>query len=476
MNYVSTRGEAPVLTFTDVLLAGLARDGGLYVPEAWPQFSTAEIASWKDLAYVDLALKVMTPFVGGTLSEDELRTIVTDAYSHFDTPDVAPLQPIGHHEYLMELFHGPTLAFKDVAMQFLGPLFDHVLAKRGERICIVGATSGDTGSAAIEACRDRANIDIFILYPDGRVSDVQRRQMTCVNAANVHTIALEGTFDDCQDAVKALFNDLEFRDRMNLSAVNSINWARIMAQIVYYFWAALKVGGPETPVNFAVPTGNFGNVFAGYVAVQMGLPVRQLIVGSNANDILTRFFESGTMEMDKVIPTISPSMDIQVSSNFERLLFELYHRDGAKVAKTMSAFREEGRFAVDAEALAEARKLFDGARFTDEQTGILIDAHYIATKEMLDPHTAVGLSAGRALRKDTSLPLVALATAHPAKFPDAVEEATYVRPLLPDRMADLFDRPEKVNVLANDLAEVRRFIEDRVTAPGGKAKSGGAAA
>lgn len=476
MKYVSTRGEAPVLAFDDVLLAGLARDGGLYVPESWPQFSAAEIAGWKDLSYVDLAIQVITPFVGGAIAAPDLRRIIADAYSHFDDPNVAPLKDLGRGEYLLELFHGPTLAFKDVAMQFLGPLFDHVLAERGQRICIAGATSGDTGSAAIEACKGRDNIDIFILYPHGRVSDVQRRQMTTVDAANVHTIALEGTFDDCQDAVKALFNDMAFRDRVNLSAVNSINWARIVAQIVYYFWAALKVGGPVTKVNFAVPTGNFGNVFAGYAAHRMGLPVNQFIVGSNANDILTRFFESGTMKMGQVVPTISPSMDIQVSSNFERLLFELFGRDGARVTQALTGFRETGGFAVDADVLAVAREIFDGARFTDDQTRILIDAHYVATRELLDPHTAVGLSAGRARRKDTTLPLIALATAHPAKFPDAVEAATGERPDLPAHMAGLFERDEHINILPNDVAAVRSFIKDHTTSGEGIRASGGAAA
>ncbi|MEK9722083.1 MAG: threonine synthase [Rhodospirillaceae bacterium] len=467
MNYVSTRGEAPVLAFDDVLLTGLARDGGLYLPEAWPQVSADEIASWRELPYVDLAIRVIAPFVGEALSEADLRRIVTDAYSHFSTPEVAPMTNLGRDEYLLELFHGPTLAFKDMAMQFLGPLFDNVLAARRQRICIVGATSGDTGSAAIEACRNRDNIDIFILYPHGRVSDVQRRQMTTVDAPNVHTIALEGTFDDCQDAVKALFADLPFRDRVNLSAVNSINWVRIVAQIVYYFWAALKAGGPETKVNFAVPTGNFGNVFAGYAAHRMGLPVEQFIIGSNANDILTRFFESGTMEIGTVVPTLSPSMDIQVSSNFERLLFELYGRDGARVAKTMAAFRADGRFGVDADLLAAAREMFDAARFDDAETRAIIDAHYIATDQLLDPHTAVGLAAGRAKRRDTTLPLIALATAHPAKFPDAVEAATGIRPLLPAHMADLLDRDERVVVLPNDVGQVRAFIEARI--PGGVA-------
>ena len=463
MNYVSTRGAAPVLTFDDVLLAGLARDGGLYVPESWPEFSSAEIASWKGLSYTELALKVMTPFVGEALTQDELAGIINDAYSHFETNEVAPLVDMGGGEYMLELFHGPTLAFKDVAMQFLGPLFDHVLAKRGERICIAGATSGDTGSAAIEAVRDRANIDAFILYPHGRVSDVQRRQMTTVDAANIHTIALEGTFDDCQDAVKALFNDLDFRDKHNLSAVNSINWARVMAQVVYYFWAALKVGGPEQPVAFAVPTGNFGNVFAGYVAGKMGLPIAQFVVGSNANDILTRFFNSGAMEMTEVAPTISPSMDIQVSSNFERLLFELYGRDGARVAETLTKFRETGRFDVSDDVLAAATRSFDGARFDDDQTRELIGEVHAATGMLLDPHTAVGLAAARAQRRDADIPMIVLATAHPAKFPDAVEAAANVHPALPPHLANLMKRDERINVLADDLDALKAFIEARVT-------------
>lgn len=474
MKYVSTRGEAPDLAFDEVLLTGLARDGGLYVPESWPRFSTDEIAAWSDLSYADLAVRVIAPFVGDAVPAPELRRIIANAYSHFDTAQVAPVNDLGGGEWMMELFHGPTLAFKDVAMQFLGPLFDHVLKSRGRRICIVGATSGDTGSAAIEACRDRDNIDIFILYPHGRVSDVQRRQMTTVAAANVHTIALEGTFDDCQDTVKALFNDLGFRDRMNLSAVNSINWARIAAQTVYYFWAALKLGGPAKPVGFAVPTGNFGNVFAGYAAYRMGLPVNQFIVGSNANDILARFFESGVMEIGKVAPTISPSMDIQVSSNFERLLFDLYDRDGARVAETLGAFRADGRFTVDADVLARARDIFDGGRCTDDQAKALIKSHYAETGVLLDPHTAVGLAVGRARRRDAAAPLVILATAHPAKFPDAVAAAAGVRPDLPARLADLFRRDERINILPHDVNAVRRFLESRAVGPVGE--SGGAAA
>ncbi|MBT6096266.1 MAG: threonine synthase [Rhodospirillaceae bacterium] len=468
MNYVSTRGAAPVLSFDDVLLAGLARDGGLYVPETWPEFTTAEIAAWKGLSYTDLALKVMTPFVGDALSQGELAAIINEAYSHFETDSVAPLVDMNDGsqggEYLLELFHGPTLAFKDVAMQFLGPLFDHVLAKKGARICIAGATSGDTGSAAIEAVRDRNNVDAFILYPHGRVSDVQRRQMTTVDAANIHTIALEGTFDDCQDAVKALFNDLDFRDKHHLSAVNSINWARVMAQVVYYFWAALKVGGPEKSVAFAVPTGNFGNVFAGYVARRMGLPISQFVVGSNSNDILTRFFNSGAMEITGVHPTISPSMDIQVSSNFERLLFELFERDGARVADTLTHFRESGHFNVAPDILAEATALFDAARFDDDETRALIGELHGKTGMLLDPHSAVGLAAARKLRRDNDVPMIVLATAHPAKFPDAVEQASGVHPALPPHLADLMQRDERINVLANDLDALRAFIEMRVSA------------
>ncbi len=458
MKYVSTRGKAPVLEFDDVLLSGLARDGGLYVPESWPQFSADQIRSFKDLNYQELALEIMTPFVGATITPDDLKHIIGNAYSNFDADEIAPLKKIGDNEYLLELFHGPTLAFKDMAMQFLGPMFDHVLKARGQRVTIVGATSGDTGSAAIEACRDRDAIDIFILYPDGRVSDVQRRQMTTVDASNVHCIALDGTFDDCQDMLKAMFNDQPFRDHYNLSAVNSINWARIMAQVVYYFWAALKAGAPDKDVAFAVPTGNFGNVFAGYAASRMGLAVSQFVIGSNSNDILTRFFETGIMKMDGVHPTISPSMDIQVSSNFERLLFELCHRDGEKVTALIDGFRKDGSFTVDGALIERARNLFEGARFNDDETMSMIKTVLTDCGELLDPHSAVGVAAGRAKRRDPSVAMIELATAHPAKFPDAVEKASGVHPELPNRLADLHERPEQVDHLANDLATVQDFI------------------
>ena len=464
MKHISTRGKAPVLGFDDVLLGGLARDGGLYVPEAWPRFSPVDIAKFKGLPYADLAIRVMRPFMAGSVAESALPGLVDQAYGAFDTAEVAPMKEIGPGEWLLELFHGPTLAFKDMALQFLGPLFDHVLKARGEWVTVVGATSGDTGSAAIEGCRDRDAIEIFILHPKDRVSEVQRRQMTTVPSANVHNVAIKGTFDDCQDLVKAMFNDRAFRDRHRLTAFNSINWARVMAQIVYYFWAAVRLGAPERPVAFAVPTGNFGNVFAGYAARAMGLPVCQLVVGSNRNDILTRFFETGVMQVGEVHPTLSPSMDIQVSSNLERLLFDLVDRDGGRVVKIMEGFRASGRFELDAKHLKTARALFDGARFDDAETKAVIKAVHDTCGELVDPHTAVGIAAGRAKRRDKSAPMVALATAHPAKFPDAVEAATGIRPALPTRLKDLYERPERCEVLANDLAAVKRHVAGRARA------------
>ena len=458
MKYISTRGGTPPLSFNDVLLSGLAPDGGLFVPEQWPEFSEDEIASFKDLPYPELALRVLKPFVGDDIAGDALAGIIDGAYQNFDTPEIAPLKQIGDNEWLLELFHGPTLAFKDMALQFLGPVLDHVLKIKGERATIIGATSGDTGPAAIEACRDRDAIEIFMLHPQGRVTDVQRRQMTTVMSENVHNIAIDGTFDDCQGLVKAMFNDADMRGRLKLSAVNSINWARIMGQVVYYFWAGAKLGTPETHLSFAVPTGNFGNVFAGYEARAMGLPVDQLVVGSNTNDILTRFLESGTMELADVTPTISPSMDIQVSSNFERLLFDLVGREGDKVASILEGFRETGRFSINAKGLEAAQVIFYGARFDDEETREIIRDVYENADELIDPHTAVGIAAARAQRRDRSVPMVALATAHPAKFPDAVEAATGVRPALPDHLADLFERDERCTQLANDLDAVKAYI------------------
>ncbi|HLN22836.1 MAG TPA: threonine synthase [Patescibacteria group bacterium] len=459
MTYHSTRGQAPVLAFDDVLLAGLARDGGLYLPRTWPTLSSNELKSMAGLSYAEVATRVMLPFLDGTIAEDDFAALVADTYAGFGHPAVAPLKQLGRNDWLLELFHGPTLAFKDYALQLLGRLFDHVLTKKGQRVTIVGATSGDTGSAAIEACRDREAVDIVILHPQGRTSEVQRRQMTTVMSANVHNIAIEGTFDDCQDMVKAMFNDQSFRDEINLSAVNSINWARIMAQIVYYIAAGTALGAPKRDVAFAVPTGNFGNVYAAHAARRMGLPISQLVVGSNANDILTRFFETGAMTMGGVVPTLSPSMDIQVSSNFERYLFDLFGEDAGKVQARMQKFRDAGAFSVPAKKMAKTAKLFDGFRLDDQGTKHVIRQIFEETGELLDPHSAIGVAAGRARRRDADVPMIALATAHAAKFPAAVEEATGVRPGLPPRLADLFDRPERYDVLPNDLNTVKAYVK-----------------
>lgn len=458
MKYVSTRGEAPVLAFDDVLLAGLAEDGGLYVPEAWPQFSADDLSAMAGLSYAEIAYRVIRPFVDGTIADADLERMIEETYAGFGHSAVAPLKQIGANDWLMELFHGPTLAFKDFALQLVGRMFAHVLAVRDERVTIVGATSGDTGSAAIEACRDRDNIDVFILFPEGRVSDVQRRQMTTVDSANVHAIAVGGTFDDCQDLVKAMFNDVQFRTAHNLSAVNSINWARVMVQIVYYVVAAVRLGAPERPVSFAVPTGNFGNVLAGWAAWKCGLPIDRLVIGTNSNDILFRFFETGEMKMAGVEPTLSPSMDIQVSSNFERLLFDMLGGDGAAVRSWIDEFRETGAVSVDDARLATARGKFDAARLDDDGTRRVIREMFEATGELLDPHSAIGVDAARQCRGDKGVPMISLATAHPAKFPDAVKAATGVHPVLPDRMSGLFDRDEKFTTLANDIAAVQDFV------------------
>ncbi len=458
MRYLSTRGEAPALDFEGVLLAGLATDGGLYLPESWPEFDTASMPRLARLSYDALALEIVAPFVGDAIPQAALAAIIRDAYAGFDDPAVVPMRAIEPGLQVMELFHGPTLAFKDVALQLVGRLFDHVLAKRGRRIAIVAATSGDTGSAAIEACRGSKSIDIFVMHPKGRVSDVQRRQMTTVAAPNVHNIAIEGSFDDCQDLVKAMFNDRAFRAEMALSAVNSINWARIMAQIVYYAAGAVALSDGRWPVHFAVPTGNFGNVYAGYAAKRMGFPIGRLIVASNRNDILTRFFESGTMSSEPVVATQSPSMDIQVSSNFERLLFDLLDRDGRRVADAIASFRTSGRFAVSPAELARARETFDAFRLDDEGTTAEIARHHRSTGMPVDPHSAIGIAAARERRPWDGRPIVALATAHPAKFPDAVERATGVRPPMPKRLAALMQLPERCTTLPNELASVENHV------------------
>lgn len=462
MHYVSTRGQAPALDFADALLAGLARDGGLYVPDAWPRMAPAEIAALAGLPYDEAAFRVTWPFVDEAIEEDTYRGIVADTYRVFDHAAVAPLKQLSPNLWLMELFHGPTLAFKDYAMQLLGNLFNYVLTTRGRRVTIVGATSGDTGSAAIEACKGRDAIDIFILYPHNRVSEVQRRQMTTVDAPNVHAFAVEGTFDDCQAILKALFNDIPFRDEISLSGVNSINWARILGQIVYYFVAGAALGAPGRGLSFAVPTGNFGNIYAGYVAREMGLPISHLVLATNANDILSRMLETGTMKRGTVTPSLSPSMDIQVASNFERFLFDLLGRDGARVAQQMARFQDTGELDLAEEQWAEATEVFAPFRLDDAGTVAEIESTLAATGEVLDPHSAIGVAGGRANVRDPAVPMVALATAHPAKFPDAVRKAAGEVPALPPHMADLHARKERFSVIANDVDAVKTEIRARL--------------
>jgi threonine synthase len=458
MRYISTRGSAPAHDFADVLLAGLAGDGGLFMPQTWPHFSPADFRSMRGLPYGELAARVMQPFVGTAIPFEVLQTICHEAYAGFGHPAIVPLVQLETGLFVQELFHGPTLAFKDMAMQVLGRLFDYVLTQRDKRVTIVGATSGDTGSAAIEACAGRDRIDIMILHPHGRTSLVQRRQMTTVHAANVGNVAVEGTFDDCQDLVKAMFADTGFRDEVRLSAVNSINWARIAAQIPYYVAAALALGAPDREIAFSVPTGNFGNVLAAWSARRIGLPVARLIVGSNRNDILARFLDSNDMSMAPVEPSLSPSMDIQVSSNFERVLFELLDRDAEATRKTMLDFRVTGRMTVPDPIWHRARGVFHGFRLDDPGTEAEIRRLHDATGYLADPHTAIGVAAARALPCAGGVPVVAMATAHPAKFPDAMERATGRRPALPPRMADLFDREERFTVLPNDLVTVEASV------------------
>ncbi len=462
MQYVSTRGEAPELGFSDVLLAGLARDGGLYVPKQWPHFSKGEIAAMRGLSYPGLAVRLLTPFVEGDIDKATFEKIVREAYATFRHDAVCPLVQIGPNLFSLELFHGPTLAFKDVAMQLLARLMDHFLAERGERATIVGATSGDTGGAAIDAFAGRERSDIFILFPNGRVSPVQQRQMTTSKAANVHALAIEGNFDDCQNLVKGMFNDHKFRDGVALSGVNSINWARIMAQIVYYFSSALTLGAPDQPVSFTVPTGNFGDIFAAYAAKRMGLPIERLVIATNDNDILVRTLATGAYEIEGVVATTSPSMDIQISSNFERLLFEASGRNAAAVRGWMDQLKQSGGFSLDDKTLKAIRTEFDADRSTMTDTADEIKRTLKNTSYLLDPHTATGVRVARS--HQTTTPMIVLATAHPAKFPDAVEQASGVTPALPDWLSDLMDRSENYNILPSDLEMVEEHISQRSNA------------
>lgn len=458
MNYISTRGNAPELNFKAATLAGLARDGGLYVPQTIPTLSRDEIAALVGLDYVETAHRVLLPFLGDCLAPDTLRQILVQAYASFDHKAVAPLRQLDANNWLLELFHGPTLAFKDFALQVLGLLFEHFLSDGDQQLTVIGATSGDTGSAAIHALAGRDHVDIVMLHPLNRVSDVQRRQMTTIMAPNVHNVAIEGTFDDCQALVKAMFRDQPFRDRHNLSAVNSINWTRLLVQVVYYFYAAVRLGAPERSVAFSVPTGNFGDVFAGYIASRMGLPVERLVVATNVNDILHRALTRGDYSVGTVQATSSPSMDIQVSSNFERLLFDLYQRDGRRLAQVMADFEATRSLNIPEDVLASARCLFTAYRADETETARTLARSYNETGQLIDPHTAIGLAAAWALDVPPDCPVVTLATAHPAKFRDPVERATGSRPALPPRLSGLFDREERFDTLPNDLASVQAYV------------------
>ncbi|MFA5593138.1 MAG: threonine synthase [Micavibrio sp.] len=462
IRYLSTRGDPALRSFTEILLSGLAPDGGLYVPDSWPKI---DLAALEGRSYSEIAFEIISPFVGGDIPKDDLRDMISRTYNeNFRHEAIAPLVQVGDNEWVLELFHGPTIAFKDYALQLVGRLFDYVLEKTGRRATIVGATSGDTGSAAIEGVKACRNIDIFILHPEGRTSEVQRRQMTTIDAPNVHNIALKGTFDDCQDAVKTMFADEKFRAEMNLSAVNSINFARIAAQIVYYFTASVALGAASgRKISFAVPTGNFGNIYAAYCARQMGLPIDRLIAASNRNDILTRFFKTGEMKASAVEPSLSPSMDIQISSNFERFLFDLLGRDAKSLRAKMEGFKQSGSFTLDDGLMEKARTIFSAHCADDDQTLSMMGEYFKKTGYMPDPHTAVGFFAGKMEPRNPAIPLVMLACAHPAKFPDAAEKATGVRPPLPHHMADLYDLKENYSVLENDPDVLKNFIKERVS-------------
>jgi threonine synthase len=458
VRYISTRGEAPPLGFIEVMLAGLARDGGLYVPESWPRLDAQTIAGFAGRPYAEVAVEVIRPFVGDAIAEADLARMIREAYESFHHPAIAPLVQIGPSQFVLELFHGPTLAFKDLAMQLIARMMDHALKASGQRTTIVVATSGDTGGAAVEAFRGRTQADVVVLFPHGRISEVQRRMMTGVDDDNIHVLAIDGTFDDCQALVKALFNHHAFRDQVRLSGVNSINWARIVAQAVYYFTAAVALGAPHRKVAFAVPTGNFGDVYAGYVAHRMGLPIDRLLVATNVNDILVRTLGVGTYELREVMPTASPSMDIQVSSNFERLLFEAYGHDAQAVRALMASLAQSRRFTISGPALSQIQSMFTADRADEEETAATIRTVLKETGYCVDPHTAVGIAVAEKESRDPAIPVIALATAHPAKFPDAVEAACGIRPSLPDRLADLAKKPERVTRLPVDQVAVERFI------------------
>ena len=460
MQYISTRGNAPELTFEQAMLTGLAVDGGLYVPKSWPILSSDQIASFATKSYEDVAYEVMAPFVGDTFTETEFREIIGKAYAGFGHIARVPLVQLAPNHFLLELFHGPTLAFKDVAMQLIGQMFQVALKRRGDRVTIVGATSGDTGSAAMEAFKGLDAVDVFIMYPHGRVSEVQRRQMTTPTEDNVHALAVDGDFDTCQALLKDMFNDMEFRETVKLAGVNSINWARVLAQVVYYFTSAVALGAPHRKVSFTVPTGNFGDIFAAYVAKRIGLPIDRLVIATNQNDILHRTLQTGDHAKTGVEPSISPSLDIQVSSNFERLIFDLYDREGDAVQQLFDALKDENGFELSQGALGRLTDEFDSGRCSEEETSATIAKVLADTNELLCPHSAVGVFVAEQNLFGT--PMITLATAHPAKFPAAVKAATGIHPELPERMADLFDRDERLTRTTNDITKIQNLIRDRI--------------
>jgi len=463
MKYISTRGQAPELGFCDAVMTGLAEDGGLYLPKTWPRLEKQQIGDFANKSYAHTAFEIIAPFVDGEIEEPVLREMIEQAYALFPHPSVAPIIELEPGHFILELFHGPTLAFKDIAMQLLARIVDHILAQRGQKATIVGATSGDTGSAAIEAFRNRKNIDIFILHPHGRVSDVQRRQMTTILDENVYNIALDGSFDDCQKLVKDMFLNVEFKKSVSLTGVNSINWGRIVAQIVYYFTSAVAVGAPHRPVDFTVPTGNFGDIFAGYAAKQMGLNINKLVIATNSNDILHRALSSGTYQTSGVQPTQSPSMDIQISSNFERLLFEAGNKNSNEIRAKMNSLSQSGAFTLDEETLTNIVKSFAVGTSSEKETALAIKSTYEQSGYLLDPHSAVGVHVARQ-KMGANCPMITLATAHPAKFPDAVKAASSFFPSLPPMLSDIHDRSEKCERLANDPQIIQEYIRRHTSA------------
>jgi len=462
MKYVSTRGKAPELDFEDVMITGLARDGGLYVPKEWPFFNEETISKMDGCSYEEIAFQVMRPFIGSTFTDLEFKEIIKQSYKDFSSFERCPVVKLKDNIFVLELYHGPTLAFKDVAMQLIGQMFELSLKRRNQNIVIVGATSGDTGSAAIEAFKGLDSVEVFIMYPDGAVSDVQRRQMTTATENNVNALAVNGNFDDCQARLKDMFNDFDFRDEVNLASVNSINWARVMAQVVYYFTSAIAVGAPQKKVNFTVPTGNFGDIFAGYVAKKMGLPIEKLIIATNQNDILDRVVKSGVYKIEQVKPSISPSMDIQVSSNFERALFDIFSQDSLRIRTLMDELRISEEFKLTSKEAEKLQAVFESGSSSEEETNDTISSIFEETGTLMCPHSATGTKVAKEKNDDGDVPMIVLATASPAKFPNAVKAASGISPKLPAHMSDLFDRGERVKMVPNDIKRIKEIIIESI--------------